>query len=153
MAGVTQEQMATTMPTAILLFEQAKLAQSVTGTLNISMNAATSGTLGAQRYTMPYGGSIYAVAAYLAPVMTAGTVTLYPTVNGTVRSDVSANSNNALGTLTQALFSKGEARRDNSRFNAGDTIGLTYVTDANVAPNAAVDIVAQIYVLLEEVRL
>lgn len=153
MAGVTQEQIAVTMPSVALIFEQAKIAQSVTGTLNISMNAATSGTLGAQRYTMPYPGSIYAVTGYLAPVMTAGTITLYPTVNGTVRADVSANTTDSNGTLSQKLRSTGEARRDNSRFVAGDTISLTYVTDANVAPNSSCDLVAQVWVLLEEVRI
>lgn len=152
MSGVTQEQIAITMPSVALLFEQAKIVKNVTGTLNISMNAATSGTLGAQRYTMPYGGSIYAVSAYITPAMTAGTITLYPTINGTQRADITANTTGADGTLTQKVRGTGDARRDSSRFSAGDTINLVYISDNNVAPDASVDLVAQVWVLLEEVR-
>lgn len=153
MPGVTQENIAITQPSVALIFEQAKIVKNVTGTLNISMNAATSGTLGAQRYTMPFAGSIYAVTGYISPVMTAGTITLYPTVNGTVRADVSANTTDSNGTLSQKLRGSGDANRVNSRFAAGDTISLTYVSDNNVAPDASVDLVAQVWTLLEEVRL
>lgn len=153
MAGVTQEQISITQPSVALLFEQAKVAQSTTGTLNVSMNLATTGTLNAKAYVMPYAGSIFAVSGRLSEVPTTGTITLYPVINGTQRADVSANCVNSLGTLSQSLRGTGDAARSNSRFAAGDTINLVYVGDSALAPNTQMDIVAQVWALLEEVRL
>lgn len=146
----SQEQIAITKPMDKFRFVEPKIAQNTIGTLNISANLATTGTLNVKEYTAVWSGAIVGVGARLSETPTAGTLTITPLINGSLTAFSNTNISSAL--KQPFIYASQENDVLSSHFAAGDRIGLRYNADSAFAPNTQIDGAFEIYVLYDEVR-
>jgi hypothetical protein len=113
-------------------------------------NAEMSTVQGADQlyYTMPANGAVIGVSFAMSGTLTTGTLTLVPTKNTTGTLD--AFTDTVFGNQV-SMYEMRDADAGDTRFAAGDTIGLQYTKDGTVAPTTR-DATALLFVLLEEVR-
>lgn len=119
-------------------FTLANLAVSQTDAV-VPRNANTNGVL------MPWNGSVLTLAVALSAAKTAGTLTFTITKNGTATPFTLTVANGV-----QYVFAKRNA--EVFRFLAGDRIGVTFSSDASLAPAGSLDVTADVYVLFEDVE-
>jgi hypothetical protein len=122
-------------------------ANATLGTVPIS--ASQGGTLGVNEYTMPWDGSIIAVAGRLGAAITAGTLTLQPRIDGSLANLSDVNHVNSSD--IRAFYKTQEARTHQARFSAGQHIGLSFTTTSDWAPGT-VGVEFDVYVLLDGVQ-
>ncbi len=118
-------------------FSLANLADSQDGT------AIPYDTNGDDTAPMPADGHIVAISARLNAALTAGTITIKPTVDGTEDTDGSTVISGTEQTETESDFVNGLVE-----FDEGERLGTVYDSDADVEPNT-VDIVVDVYVVFD----
>ncbi len=138
MGNVAQLITAVTKPQHSFSYYNGSLAQSGNGTL-------LTGATGLTQHKMPYKGSVYAISAALSAALTAGTLQLQPSINGTVQAFNAFND--AAG--QNGLYATQAARV--TQFAAGDILQVVYNAAALDAAGVALE--ADVYVLFEDVRL
>lgn len=146
--SVNQLQVGSTYAIETMNFHVGVLNKTTVGTLDVVYSLATAGTLNVKGYVAPWAGSIVGVSGNLSDTPAAGTLTLYPIING-VRANLSAGSTRG-GVIKQTLYAKQDARVD--RFSEGDTLGIVYETNSGLDPDDELDGVFQLHVLYEEIR-
>ncbi len=134
-----QEDIAIKNPFHRFEFTLASLAASQTDTV-IPRNAQTNGAL------MPYGGSIVGIAAALSAAKADGDLTFTITVNGTATAFTQA-----VADTDQYVYSRKDA--DVVKFAAGDRVGVTYTSGADLDPDGSADVTVDVYVMFEDVEL
>lgn len=139
MGGVSQLITAIRKPQHVLTFTNGSLAESGNGTL---LNGNVTGL---NRRVMPFDGSVYAIAASYSADLTAGTIQLQPSINGTVQPFYVRNA--AAG--AKGVYGRQDARVTN--FKAGDTLQIVYNAAALNAAGIAIE--ADVYVFYEDVEL
>ncbi len=117
MGNVAQTKIAVSKPQFNFVFSAGSLSQAATGTL------LPSGITGATYRQMPSAGSVYGMSASYSAALTAGTVTLTPSINGT---PVQALQITNAAANAKGVYGIKQARVAN--FNAGDTLSLIYTT-------------------------
>lgn len=122
-------------------------ASATNGTVPIS--ASQGGTLQVNEYTMPWAGSIIAIAGRLGSAPSAGTLTLQPRIDGSLANLSDVNHVNSSD--IRAFYKRQEARTHQARFTEGQHIGLSFTTTSDWAP-ATVGVEFDVYVLLEGVE-
>jgi len=140
MGNVTQGLDATRKPQFALPFAAGSLSQATTGTL------LASNVTGHNPRVMPTGGSVYGLAGSYSTALTAGTVSLWPVINGTVNQSLTVTNAAA---NAKGLYVFGDARKVN--FNAGDTLQIIYKTAGLNAAGGA--LVVDCYIMFENVDL
>lgn len=138
MGNVAQLITAVTKPQHSFSYFNGSLAQSGNGTL-------LSGTTGLTQRIMPYKGSVYAISGAISAALTAGTLQLQPSINGTVQPFNVHNE--AAGQI--GLYGSQAARI--TQFAAGDTLQVVYNAAALDAAGVALEV--DVYVLFEGVNL
>ena len=139
MGNVAQLITAVRKPQHVMTFTNGSLAQTANGTL------LNGGVAGLTRRVMPYAGSVYAIAGSYSANLTAGTVQLQPSINGTVQDFYVRNT--AAG--AKGVYGSQNARETN--FNAGDTLEIVYNAAGLNAAGIAIE--ADVYVFYEDVNL
>jgi hypothetical protein len=147
--ALLQSNKASTKVIAPLNFGHNGLAASTT-TGTIPILATGGGTLTAYEWTAPYDGSILFQTARLGAAPSAGTLTIQPRINGSLTAFTTQKHVNSSD--IRAFVGKQGARIATSSFLAGDTIGLSYTTTSDWAADNTIAIDAQVYILLEGVR-
>lgn len=146
--AVAQTHVGSTKAVIPLSFATNGFAASVT-TGTIPIMVTSGGTLGVNNYTMPWDGSIVAMAARLPNAPSAGTLTLQPRINGSLCDFTVTKHVNS--TDIQGFYARQEARKKNEHFTAGQQVGLSFTTASDWAAVQAGEF--EIYVLLEGVEL
>jgi hypothetical protein len=113
------------------------------GQLNIVTNLAATvitpmgGSATLSEFIMDRGGSIIGVVAYLNASITAGTITVSPTLDGTTKMTATINATHNATVSTQ--------NRGTDTFTAKQRIGLKLTSTTNIAPETC-DLMAAIIV-------
>lgn len=139
MGNVAQTIDAVRKPQHPLTFTNGSLAESGNGTL------LNSGISGLNRRVMPYDGSVYAIAASYSANLTAGTIQLQPSINGTVQPFYVRNA----AADAKGVYGHQDGRVTN--FRAGDTLQIVYNAAALNAAGIAIEV--DVYVMFENVDL
>lgn len=117
--------------------------------------ADADGTLFGQattpEYIAPARGSIVGFSGTLNGSLTTGTLTLQPTINGSLCPAFS-NSGALIHLNQNGAYYMQAGRKDSYRFNAGDRLGFIYHKTATVAPTTR-DGNFMLVVLLESIKL
>lgn len=118
-------------PVVAFDFGLANLAASETDTAVPAIGAIVSTVL------MPKSGYIVGYAINKSAAHTAGSLDFDITVSGTSRKTIAADTTGVFGTIPEP----------GAPFSAGDTIGVTYTSDANLDATT-VDVNVTVYVML-----
>jgi hypothetical protein len=109
------------------------------GTLYTNVSSVTS-------YRMPVRGSVIGYASNLSGTLTTGTLTFYPTKNGSAMTNSFTNGTVNIGTFGN--FETDQGQQGGFSFQAGDTVGLGFNKVGTVAPTTR-DANALLMVLLD----
>lgn len=139
MGNVAQLITAVRKPQFPLTFTNGSLAESGNGTL------LNSGITGLDRRVMPAQGSVYMLAATYSANLTAGTIQLQPSINGTVQPFYVRNA----AASAKGVYGQQAARVTN--FNAGDTLQIVYNASGLNAAGIAIEV--DVYVFYEDINL
>jgi hypothetical protein len=118
------------------------------GTLN-TMNGGVTG------YTMPYDGSIFAVAVSGSGTLATGTLNFVPTVNGTLAASTVNGTLTAFDDteiITTELKAYATANARVYKFRANDLVGLAWQKTGTISPTTT-DWAGQVFILFEGVNL
>lgn len=140
MGNVAQTKIAISKIQVVLPFSAGSLSQATTGTL------LNTGITGHQPRVMPSAGSVYGLAGSYSTALTAGTVTLWPMINGTVNQGLVA-TNDAASAVGVSKF--GSARVVN--FNQNDTLQVIYKTSGLDAAGGALE--CDVYIFYEDINI
>jgi|AACY02.3.fsa_nt_gi hypothetical protein len=99
-------------------------------------------------YTAWKDGAIIGWSGGLNDALTTGTLTLYPTINGTVGSTAFSE---VIDNTQQTAQESKEAFTTDFTFNAGDEIGLMWQKDGTVDPETT-NLQVHLHVLYSDVR-
>lgn len=99
---------------------------------------------GIEGATMPWPGSIVAIGASLSAAKTAGTLTFYASVGGTVTTFGAAVADDAA--IAYASQASGK-----TRFDAGDLVGVMYASSADLSPGGTAEAIVDLYVVFDKV--
>lgn len=119
-------------------FSLANVADSQDGT------AVPYDTNGDDTAPMPFDGRVVGIAGRLNAALTAGTITLKVTVDGTEDATYTCVIS---GTEQAEMTSDGI--NGMTEFTADQRLGIVYDSDANVEPNTA-DLVVDLYVVFDD---
>jgi len=145
--GLLQENIGVMMPLIVERFARQTVAASLTSVqLNTVATDATSGTLAVTQMTMPFAGSICAIALATSAAAGAGQLSVVPTVNGTA---VGASALTTTITTAQKAYTTTESGLIN--FNAGDQVGVQVTTNGAWNGTTA-DLLVELYVMLVDAR-
>lgn len=134
--GISQERMPTSKPIIPYQFALADLADSQTATAVPPLGAVVSD------YLMPLAGCIVGYAINKSAAHSAGSLDFDLTVAGSSTLTIQADT-----TDVYSLIEYG-----NEPFAAGDALGVTYTSDANLEANT-VDVLVTVFVLFEDFNL
>lgn len=98
-------------------------------------------------YRMPSGGSVIGFANQMSGTLLTGTLTFYPTVNGSPMTNSFANGTTNIGTFGN--YEKDQGQQGGFSFNAGDVIGLGFNKQGTITPTTR-DCNAIVMVLLSQ---
>lgn len=130
---MVQENIAVMQPIIKYSFALADIADSQTGTAVPILGGAVN------RYIMPKAGSIVAYAINYSATLSAGSTDFDLLINGTSTLTIAADTVSVYKVLTEGV----------EPFSAGQTLGVSYTTDANVEANT-VDVVVDVFVCFKE---
>jgi hypothetical protein len=120
---------------------QDNVAASQTAVALLVAEVASAANNACDGITMPWAGTIVGVSYQLSAAGSAGTLTIAPTVNGTVTTDPAL-------TVTTGTSGSDTAPRGVATFAAGDRIGAKITTDGSWNGTTA-DLVVTIFALTE----
>jgi hypothetical protein len=143
------------VPTRFSFAQAAVIANQSNVALKIVATDAASGAINLTDYILPFAGSLYAIGYRISATITAGNLTLTPTLNGTAST--------AAGLILSAVndtyrFAQIDAQTQGARFaaptakNAPNRLGCLLSTSAAFAPTTS-DLWVDLYVLFDDVRL
>jgi hypothetical protein len=135
-------------PLVKVKFFYPKLAQGQAATAMFSAGTdATSGTLAVQTESQPFGGWIVGFAVDLSTAVTAGTMTLTPTING-----VAITAANYIKTFSgsgqRAIVPPALTTDGAPTFTSGQCLGCNIASNGSYTPNGTNDITVTMYVIL-----
>jgi hypothetical protein len=130
---IPQEKMPTSKPIHAFEFALANLADSQTATVVPILGGVIN------TYLMPLAGCIVGYAINKSAAHSAGSLDFDLTLDGTSTLTIEADTSSVYKTIEYG----------NEPFGAGQTLGVTYTSDANLEANT-VDVGVTIYVLFNE---
>jgi len=133
---LAQERMPTTSPQHPFVFALADLAASQTGT-SIPIPGGV-----VNEYVLPKDGFVVGYGIFKSAANTGGSLGFDITINGTSTATISADT-----ASTTEFYGTYEV--PNEVFSAGDTLGVTYTTDASHAPTTQ-DVGVVVYVVFRD---
>lgn len=114
-----------------------------------------AGQTGAVDYTVPYAGSVIAVtfrgSGTVGGTLTTGTLVPLVMINGVAASPFPEASVAVMPSQRGGYYTQ-DGKQSGYGFAAGSTIGLVYSKTGTVAPTSALDLTAEVVVLLQEVH-
>lgn len=113
------------------------------GNVSGTLYSVMSSILG---YTMPADGSVIGISQLLSGTLTTGTMTFYPTKNGSPMTN--SFSNGTINISTLGYYERDQAHQGGFSFNAGDYVGLGFTKTGTIAPTTR-DLNALLIVLLD----
>lgn len=131
-----QDQAATTSPIIALHFALANLAASETGTAVPVLGGVVNTA------AVPKGGAVVGYGIQLSETVTAGSLDIDITVDGTSVQTIAAD-------VASTTEFGGTIEFNNAAFSALDSIGVTYTTDGSFTP-ATADIGVTVYIMMED---
>ena len=122
------------------------VANAVSASTDIEMSVAGEATAAdVPQQPIPWAGSIVGFSLQCAAVVTAGTATLVPTING-----VTAGSSLVLDAVTNTQYTAANYRRGVYAFTQNQRIGAQFTTTGSFTAGDTRSLVAAVWLHVEE---